>query len=70
MSIKCSNCKKGISTLKFNDASVITSGKYRVPAVLITLVCPHCSQHYYTEVPAMEFIPCEIKQRQEASDEN
>jgi hypothetical protein len=33
-----------------------------VPAVLITLVCPHCSQHYYTEVPAMEFIPCEAKQ--------
>ncbi len=56
MSIKCSNCKKGITTLKFSDASVITSGKYHVPAVLITLVCPHCSQHYYTEVPAMELI--------------
>ncbi|BBS91672.1 hypothetical protein WP7S18C02_22870 [Klebsiella sp. WP7-S18-CRE-02] len=61
MSIKCSNCKKGITTLKFSDASVITSGKYHVPAVLITLVCPHCSQYYYTEVPAMEFIPCEAK---------
>lgn len=56
MSTKCTNCQKGITTLKFSDASVITSGKYRVPAVLITLVCPHCSQHYYTEVPAMEFI--------------
>lgn len=38
MSIKCTNCQKGITTLKFSDASVITSGKYRVPAVLITLV--------------------------------
>lgn len=70
MSIKCSNCKKGITTLKLSDASVITSGKYHVPAVLITLVRPHCSQHYYTEVPAIEFIPCEMKQRKEASDEN
>lgn len=59
MSIKCSNCQKIITTMKFSDASVITSGKYRVPAVLITLVCPHCSQHFYSEVPAMEFIACE-----------
>jgi hypothetical protein len=32
MSIKCSNCQKGITTMKFSDASVITSGKQRVPA--------------------------------------
>jgi hypothetical protein len=62
MSIKCTNCHKGITTMKFSEASVITSGKYRVPAVLVTLVCPYCSQHYYVEVPAMEFIPCEAKQ--------
>ncbi|OEH97475.1 hypothetical protein BH006_21950 [Salmonella enterica] len=62
MSIKCSNCKKGITTLKFGEASVIHSGRHRVPAVLVTLVCPHCSQHYYTEVPVMEFSPCEKKQ--------
>ncbi|MGL4486480.1 MAG: hypothetical protein ACRCUG_05750 [Yersinia sp. (in: enterobacteria)] len=62
MSIKCTNCQKDITTMKFSEASVITSGKYRVPAVLVTLVCPHCSQHYYVEVPAMEFIPCEAKQ--------
>ncbi|EQA7422841.1 hypothetical protein ABQG65_22605 [Yersinia alsatica] len=62
MSIKCTNCQKGITTMKFSEARVITSGKYRVPAVLVTLVCPHCSQHYYVEVPAMEFIPCEAKQ--------
>ena len=26
MSIKCINCQKGITTLKFSDASVISSG--------------------------------------------
>ena len=62
MSIKCINCQKGITALTFSDASVITSGKYRVPAVLVTLVCPHCSQHFCTEVPAMAFIPCGVKQ--------
>ncbi|HCC4816228.1 TPA: hypothetical protein M5M69_004629 [Citrobacter freundii] len=60
MSIKCINCQKGITTLKFSNASVITSGKYHVPAVLITRGCPHCSQYYYTEVPSMELIPCEV----------
>ncbi|MBE8614843.1 hypothetical protein CYG68_21225 [Morganella morganii] len=61
MSVKCNHCKQSITTLKPCEANIITSGKYHVPAVLITLVCPHCSQHYYAEVPVMEFIPCEEK---------
>lgn len=62
MPIKCIKCQKDITTMRFSEASVITSGKQRVPAVLVTLECPHCSQHYYVEVPAMEFIPCEATQ--------
>ena len=62
MSIKCSNCQKDITTLKLSEANAIRSGKYNVPSVLITVVCPYCSQHYYTEVPVMEFIPGEKKQ--------
>lgn len=62
MSVKCSHCQQSITSLKLREANIITTGKHHVPAVLITLVCPYCSQHYYAEVPVMEFIPCEEKQ--------
>ena len=31
------------------------SGKYNIPAVRVTLVCPYCSQHFSADVPVMEF---------------
>lgn len=62
MHIKCKNCGVSIDALNFSKASIVFSAKYHAPAVQVILVCPHCSQHYCTDVPAMEFTPCEAKQ--------
>lgn len=61
MGIKCRNCEASVETLNFSKASVVFSDRHHVPAVRIVLVCPHCSQHYLSDVPLMEFEPCEVK---------
>ncbi|HEM8695077.1 TPA: hypothetical protein U2Q64_005008, partial [Klebsiella aerogenes] len=51
MIFKCIQCERDITTLRFHSAIAVMSGKYHIPAVRVTLVCPYCSQHFSADVP-------------------
>ncbi|EPA2810702.1 TPA: hypothetical protein ACIX2C_005192 [Escherichia coli] len=55
MIFKCIQCERDITALHFHSAIAVMSGKYHIPAVRVTLVCPYCSQHFSADVPVMEF---------------
>lgn len=40
MIFKCIQCERDITALRFHSAIAVMSGKYHVPAVRVTLVCP------------------------------
>ncbi|HDD8964471.1 TPA: hypothetical protein PBP50_003569 [Escherichia coli] len=51
MIFKCIQCERDITALRFHSAIAVMSGKYHIPAVRVTLVCPYCSQHFSADVP-------------------
>lgn len=52
MIFKCIQCERDITALRFHSAIAVMSGKYHIPAVRVTLVCPYCSQHFSAGVPS------------------
>ena len=53
MIFKCIQCERDITALRFHSAIAVMSGKYHIPAVRVTLVCPYCSQHFSADVPVI-----------------
>ncbi|EQA1329675.1 hypothetical protein AT446_002558 [Escherichia coli] len=55
--IKCVYCKKEVTELDFQQASLFQTDEYKEWCVNLILLCPHCEQAYNAVIPTMELTP-------------